>query len=669
MRSVSVPLLLALLAAPAATQASGLDARDLERCEAPYFLPDENEPGADRFPLESTEADVRINGVLAEVELRQRWRNAGERTLSARYVFPASTRAAVHGVDMELAGRTLRARIAERGAARAEYELARDEGRGATLLEQERPNVFRMEVANILPGETVEVVLRYSELLVPEEGVYEFVLPTVVGPRYTRGGRGSAGSTAWTANPTLHEGEPAPATFALQARLATPLPLAALECPSHEVHVSWTGPSSAEVRLAPAEARGADRDVVLRYRLAGARVATGLLLERAPGEEVGHFLLMVQPPASVGAADVLPREYDFVLDVSGSMDGQPLDVARRLLSEMIGGLLPSERFDILTFAGGSRVFSPAPVPATPENLELALEFLDAQDAGGGTELSAALARALRLPRTPGFARSLVVITDGFVDAEAEAFQLLHEGIGDANVFSFGIGSSVNRYLIEGLARVGQGEATVVAGGDPADALRRFRTYVSQPLLADVELESRGFLLLDHEPQHIAGLLTSRPIVVTGRWRGEPQGTLTLRGTGPGGVFRSTVDVAGVEPGTDGSLARLWARRRVAELSDWNFGQPSREQEQEILALGLEHELLTAHTSFVAVTQEVRSGVPGETVVQPLPLPRGVSDRAVGTPGFGTGSGDEPELLALVALATAAWLARGLLARGSRRAAA
>ena len=633
---------------PASQQQDPYETWDLERTESPYFLI-EGDPSVDRFPLASTDVQIEVQGVIAEVRVRQVYRNEGDDTLSARYVFPASTRAAVHGMEMRVAERIVRARIAERERARKTYERAKEQGKSASLLEQERPNVFQMDVANVLAGEDIEVELTYTELLVPEGGEYELVFPTVVGPRYSRGDA----TESWAANPYLREGAPPTSTFSLRASLSTGLPLAALACDTHDAPVTWTSESTAQLTLDPAERHGGDRDFVLRFRLAGDAVRSGLMLQRNEGQDAGHFLLMVQPPERLAEADVPPREYVFVVDVSGSMKGRPLDTARSLVRDLIGSLKPSDTFNVVLFAGGADLLSPASLAATGEHVDRALAFLGSRKGGGGTELASALSRALSLPRSPSVSRSLIVVTDGFVSAERDAFRLLHDNVADSNVFAFGIGSSVNRYLVEGIARVGQGEATVIGEtSDARAAVERFRRYVSHPVLTDVRLAAEGFEVLSQEPAGLADLMASRPLVVAGRWRGTPAGTLTLTGVTGAGPFRQVVDVAGVEVATGGPLPYVWARQRVAALADWNFGHPSSEQREEILRLGLTYGLLTDLTSFVAVTEEARTdGVASEETVQPLPLPRGVSDYAVGQ---AVGKGDEPPLwvvalLGLVAL--------------------
>jgi Ca-activated chloride channel family protein len=602
-----------------------------DRTLSPYFFVPGGDPAVDRLPLESTSAEVRIAGVVADVTVTQVYSNRGSRPIEAIYVFPASTRAAVFGLRMAVGDRVIEAVIRERGRARADYELARAQGRTASLLEQERPNVFQMNVANILPGDRIKAVLRYTELLVPSEGVYQFVYPTVVGPRYSNGSTtGAPDIDRWVESPYQHEGEPPSYGFDISAVISAGMPIARLSCPSHRVAVSWSGRSVARVTLEKGEHNGGNRDFVLRYELAGRRVSAGLLLYRGAAEN--FFLLMAQPPARPSLEEIPPREFIFVVDVSGSMHGFPLEVSKTLLRDLIGSLRPTDTFNVLLFAGGSRVLSERSLPATEGNVRLALEAIDRQQGGGGTELVPALRRAFALPRTGGVARTVVVATDGYVTFERETFSLIREHLGDANLFAFGIGSSVNRMLIEGMARAGMGEPFVISRAEAAAAeAERFRSYISTPVLTDIHVAYDGFDAYDVEPAGIPDVLAERPVVVFGKWRGRSQGRIVVRGTTGSGTFRRAFDVSDVAASDDNAALRvLWARCRVHAIGDDYSLRHDGYEAEEITRLGLAYNLLTEFTSFVAVDTRVRTqGGEPERVEQPLPLPQGVSDLAVG----------------------------------------
>lgn len=598
--------------------------------QSPYFFV-QGDPSVEALPLQSTAVTASIAGVIADVKVVQVYRNTGQKPIEATYVFPGSTRAAVHGLRMTLGERTIEAQIQERGQARATYEQARQEGRTASLLEQQRPNVFQMSVANILPGDTVKVELDYSELLRPEEGTYSFVYPTVVGPRYA-GIPGTASSTgeAWVANPYTHAGEAPKSTLSLEVKLDAGMPIQRMSCVTHKTSIAYDGRDAATVKLDPSESSGGNRDFILDYQLSGAKVASGLLLYQ--GKDENFFLLMAQPPKRVAPADMPPREYIFIMDVSGSQMGFPLEVSKALMKEMIQGLRPQDRFNVMVFEGSSALWAPESRPANQENLQSALAFVHQQGGGGGTELRAALQRALDLPRIPGISRTFTLSTDGYISADASVFDTIRQHLGDANLFAFGIGSSVNRHLIEGMAHAGQGEPFIVtkAAEAAADA-ERFRAYVSSPVLSGVRLRAEGFDLYDLEPQALPDVLADRPVLCFGKWRGEAKGTITLSGRTGHGDWSQTFQVGDVKASaSNAALRQLWARERIRTLSDYAVFGESPERAKAVTDLGLRYHLLTAHTSFVAVDTQIRNaGGDSTRVIQPLPMPQGVSDMAIG----------------------------------------
>jgi Ca-activated chloride channel family protein len=598
-----------------------------DRTLAPYFVvPGEGD--GERLPLEETRADVAVAGPIAQVKVTQTFRNRGPRPIEAIYVFPASTRAAVHGMRLRIGERTVEARIERRAKARADYEAARTEGRRAALLDEERPNLFTMRVANVMPGDRLVAELDYSELVVPEQGVYELVYPAVVGPRY--GGGADPARDGWLANPYLHQGEAAPYRFGFTAHVEAAVPVKELSSPSHELDVSWRSPRSADVTLRGQG--GGDRDVVLRWRLAGDAIEAGAMVFPGEGGE-GWFLAAVEPPARVAPDAIPPREYVFVLDVSGSMHGFPLDTAKALMRSLLPRLRPVDRFNVVFFSGGSFVLSPGEsLAATPANVKRALDTFDRHGGGGGTELLQALETAYGLPRADRrIARSVVVVTDGYVAVEAAAFRLVRERLDEASCFAFGIGSSVNRALVEALARAGQGEATVVLSPEEApESAGRLERILAAPVLSQLRYRVEGLDARDVLPGALPDLLAERPVVLLGRFRGAPRGRVVVEGMSARGPFRKEIDLgAAAARSGNAPLRVLWARRWVELLLDEHHLGAAPELEEAVTALGLAHRILTPFTSFVAVDSEVvNRGGAGESVKQPLPLPQGVSDLAV-----------------------------------------
>jgi Ca-activated chloride channel family protein len=308
---------------------------------SPYFFVEDGDSRTDQFPLLGTNVTVRVAGVIADVTVRQTYKNEGERPIQAKYVFPASTRAAVHGLTMTVGHEVIRAKIKEREQARKDFVAAKKAGKNAALLEQQRPNVFTMDVANIVPGQSIDVELSYSELLVPTSGVYEFVYPTVVGPRYsTIPEAGASATDLWLKTPHTREGLPPRAALALEGVVTAGMPIHDLVSPSHAISARWENPSKVEFALDEGESAGGNRDFVLRFRLEGERIQSGLMLYR--GQDENFFLAMVQPPRRVTLDEIPPREYVFVVDVSGSMHGFPLNTTKALLRDLIGRLRPDD---------------------------------------------------------------------------------------------------------------------------------------------------------------------------------------------------------------------------------------------------------------------------------------------------------------------------------------
>jgi Ca-activated chloride channel family protein len=370
------------------------ESNDASKTLSPYFLV-KGDPSVDHLPLKGTNVEIAVSGVIADVRVVQTYQNEGTRPINATYVFPASTRAAVYGMRMKIGDEVIVAKIKEREKAKEEFETAKKEGKSASLLEQSRPNVFTMSLANLMPNEGVEIELRYTELLVPTDGVYEVVYPTVVGPRYASPSEDpSAKENKFVETPYQHEGEKPTSTFNISARVAAGVPIRELECNTHQMTSEWQGESVAQLRLEDSDKFQGNRDFILHYRLAGDQIASGLILYQGEGEN--FFLYMAQPPKRVAVEDIPPREYVFVVDVSGSMDGFPLDTSKKLLADLIGNLRPTDFFNVVLFAGDSTSLSESPLPANEENLSRATQLIDQQRGAGGTELLPAIQQAMNL---------------------------------------------------------------------------------------------------------------------------------------------------------------------------------------------------------------------------------------------------------------------------------
>jgi len=622
-----------------------------DRTLAPYFFVESPDPSVDRLPLKKTEVTTNINGMISETYVTQIYANEGECPVNASYVFPASTKVTIHGMTMKIGEQTVIAQIREREEAKQEFEQAKSEGKSSSLLEEQRPNVFTMDVANIMPGDVVEIELHYTEMILPAEGVYQFVFPTVVGPRYTGlEEEENTGKGEWMASPYLKEGSVSDGDYDIKVNLSVGIPITSLECSSHKVEVNWKENTGAQITLSDSREFAGDRDFILDYKLAGDEINSGLMLYT--GENENFFQLMVQPPERYQPEELPPREYIFVLDVSGSMNGYPLDTARELIRKLVTNLRREDSFNVVLFSDIVSEMALESVEATDVNIECAMELIDQQEGGGGTELASALEDALNAPVKEGVSRNVVIITDGYISDEEEIFNRINENLDTASFFSFGIGTSVNRYLMEGIANVGMGETFVVTEFSEAEeAAKRFRTYIEAPILTDIQVEFDGFSVYDVEPSKVSALFAQRPLVIFGKWKGEPSGKIQISGKTRNQNYTKEIQVSGSEPSEDnGAIRYLWARRRVETLTDYGFGRDNENVKKEVTSIGLDYSMITPYTSFVAVLDTVRNpDGGGKDVEQPSPLPAGVSNLAVG--GYQIGS--EPSDVILMLLT--AWM--------------
>ena len=595
---------------------------------SPYFVVIGDNNDIDALPLKSTNVNTTIVGSIADVTVRQVYVNNGKSPIEAIYTFPMSTKAAVYGMQMTIGKRIVRAQIEEKQKARKDYEKAKSEGKRASLLEQSRPNVFTMNVSNIMVGDTIMVELNYTELLVPEKGVYSFVYPTVVGPRYAS--KNEKNIDDFVSTPYTHEGVAPTYTFDYVLSINSGVPIQDVTCGTHKMDVSMHGLNKAVLHLDPSELNGGNRDVVVKYSLQGNAIESGVLLYE--GKDENFFLTMVQPPQKIAKADIPPREYVFIVDVSGSMWGFPMEITKRLMQNLIVNLKPTDKFNVVLFSSNSAVLSPQSVDATQENMKKALDFIKGGNNWSGTEVLDALKTAYDLPQADGdMARTFVIATDGFVTVEKECFEMIRKNNDKANFFAFGIGSSVNRYLIEGMAFAGNGEPMIVTNEkDAAAQAERFRSYINTPVLTHIKFKTNGFNAYDIEPMTVPDMMSERPIMIFGKYKGTPSGSITLSGKVGRKPYKQTFDLSKATADSSNSALRyLWARERIKYL-DYQVENQDDASAKKILELGLKYNLMTNYTSFVAIDEEiVNKDGKQVSVKQAVPLPEGVSDYAVG----------------------------------------
>jgi Ca-activated chloride channel family protein len=431
----------------------------------------------------------------------------------------------------------------------------------------------------------------------------------------------------------LAPGEGSAHRLDLEVIVEAPLPIRRLEVPSHRVTIGEEGPRRRVIRLAADDAR-LDRDFVLRFALAGETTELGLLAHRDGGD--GTFLLHIQPPVDPADALVMPREISFLLDVSGSMSGLPLNLARQVIDRALARLRPADRFNLYYFASGNGQLWPEARAGTEENLATARRFLDTRQGGGGTEMLAGVARALAGSHDPASLQMFVFLTDGYVGNEEEILRLIREERGEARFFAFGIGSSVNRYLIDGIGDGGGGGSEVVLPrpGEVDRAARRLLAAIDAPVLVDLALDWQGLPVAEVYPRRLSDLYAGGTLELVGRYTLEnddrpARGTVVLSGRlGARRVaYELEVELPAAEPAHE-VLEPVWARRKIHELSGrlLTAGEEERPRlVQAITDLALVHHLASAYTAFVAVdaSRAVGDGRPLR-VLQPVELPEGVS---------------------------------------------
>lgn len=591
-------------------------------------------------PLKHTDVKAEISGFISRVVVTQQFENPFKEKIEAVYTFPLPQHAAVDDMTMIVGDRTVRGKILPREEAQKVYETAKEAGQVASLLDQERPNIFTQSVANILPGEQVKITISYVETLSYVNGAYEFVFPMVVGPRYIPGaakpesqGNGRVPDTTQVPDASRITPKFTPAGMrsghdvSLEVALDAGLIIDNIDSKTHPTDIQRPDSHSARLRLKNEETIP-NRDLILRYDVAGQAVQDALLTHRS--DKGGFFTLILQPPERVTAQDVMPKELVFVLDTSGSMSGFPIEKAKETMKLALDSLYPSDTFNLITFAGDTRILFPEPVPATPANLGKAQAFLNGSIDSGGTEMMKAIKASLEPSDDQSHVRIVCFMTDGYVGNDMEIISEVQKHP-NARVFSFGIGSSVNRFLLDKMAEAGRGEVEYVSlKDDGSAAARRFHDRIRNPLLTDIAIEWNNLPVADVYPQRIPDLFSAKPLVIKGRYTATGRGSIRLKGKMAGVDFVRDIPVEFPETmASHDVLASLWARARIDDLMNQDFdgaqsGKMRPGLKQTITQLGIEYRLMTQFTSFVAVEERVVTdrGKPRRIDV-PVEVPKGV----------------------------------------------
>ncbi len=585
------------------------------------------------LPLKHTDVKGQISGYIATVDVTQQFHNPYDEKIEAVYVFPLPQNAAVNEFIMVIGERRIRGIIRERKEAEEIYRQARKQGYVASLLTQERPNIFTQKVANIEPGKNIDVNIKYFNTLAYMDGWYEFVFPMVVGPRFNPPGytdgvgavaRGKDGiSGQRTEVQYLKPGERSSHDIAITVDVDAGVKIEEVKCTNHVVKKTFTSPEKLTVELSSLDSIP-NKDFVLRYKVAGKTVKSALVTHR--DKRGGFFTLMLYPPESLSYLKRAPMEMIFVMDCSGSMNGKPIAKSKQAVIRALRKLQPDDTFQVIRFSNNASQFGPDPVPATPANIRRAIRYVENLRGSGGTMMIEGIKAALDFKHDPHRFRLVSFMTDGYIGNEIEILAAIHQRLGASRIFSFGVGSSVNRYLLDRMAKLGKGAVAYIGLDESAgEVVDLFYERISHPALADVTIDWGEMQVTDMFPGRICDLFVGRPVIITGRFRGNSKTTIHVTGT----VGDLTQDIAipvnlDDTAATHKGIACVWARKKIETLSNQATYDNNPDLPGEIKQVALEYGLMSAYTAFIAVDSSRKTtGDHGITVAVPVPVPDGV----------------------------------------------
>jgi len=593
-----------------------------------------NETKAVPVPLKHTSVNGTIDGYIATVDVTQQFHNPYSSKIEAVYVFPLPDNAAVNEFVMTVGERKIRGIIREREQAEKIYNEARAQGHVASLMTEERPNIFTQKVANIEPGKQIDINIRYFNTLQYDDGAYEFVFPMVVGPRYNppasvdgigavaRGKIGQSGQAVDVSYLKPEERSGHDVSVNLQIRAG--VEIRSVRSVNHQVVVKDQSESERMITLAAGETIP-NRDFVVRYRVAGEKITTGMMTHR--DDHGQYFTVMLYPPAEMATIERSPMEMVFVLDCSGSMNGAPIQQARAAIAHSLKSLTPRDTFQIIDFSETASQLGREPVIATPENIQRGLAYLMSLNGGGGTQMIEGVKAALDFPHDEGRYRLVSFMTDGFIGNDHDILTAISQKIGASRIFSFGVGQSPNRYLLDRMAVLGRGAVAYLSlNDDPVAVMEQFHERISHPAMTDLTIDWGHMNVTDVYPRILPDLIVGRPIVVTGRFTGEPD-TVTV--SGRSGMQPITYSVAVDSKATQQEhpgISAVWARLKIMDLMNQASRMPdvASEIQQTVTQTALNYNLMSAFTAFVAVDSLSRTeGDFGTTVAVPVSVPEGV----------------------------------------------
>lgn len=585
-------------------------------------------------PLRHTAVRGKIDGYIATVDVTQQFHNPYDSKIEAVYTFPLPQNAAVNEFVMTIGDRRIRGIIREREKAEQIYASAKSQGHVASLMTQERPNIFTQKVANIEPGKQIDINIRYFNTLQYDDGAYEFVFPMVVGPRYNppastdgvgavaRGQHATSGQKTEVQYLAPHERSGHDVSLSLN--IAAGVDIEAVDSVNHIVDVKETSECERAITLSAADTIP-NKDFVLRYKVAGSQIKTAMLTHQ--DKHGSYFTMMLYPPADLGQVQRSPMEMVFVLDCSGSMKGKPLTQAKDAISHALQSLTERDTFQIIQFSSNASQLGAEPVLATEENIKRGLKYLASLNGGGGTQMIEGIKAALDFPHDEGRFRLVSFMTDGFIGNEQQILGTLHDKLGASRVFSFGVGSSPNRYVMDRMAVLGRGAVAYLSLNDDAvQIMDRFNRRISHPAMTDLAIDWGQMEVADVYPQRLPDLIVGRPVVITGRYKGEPS---TVKVNGRVNLQPASFEVALNEQDATkdhAGIAAVWARLKIKDMLNYATHAPEAAEEVRttVTQTALAYNLMSSFTAFVAVDSMTKTeGEFGTTVAVPVPVPNGV----------------------------------------------
>lgn len=589
--------------------------------EAPLGGAQVKTPDGRSLPLVSAKLRVVAGGGLARIVLEQTFENTYDDTLRVTYKMPLPVDGAVSGYSFVIGQRVITGKIDRKETARDRFEQAIAQGKTAALLEQDKADVFTQEIGNIPPRRTLVAEITIDQRLAwTAEGEWELRFPTVIGPRYL--GAHLTPAERRASHVELADAGGVRGRVHLEVRIADAiLEGRQAESPSHAIHARSDG----MIELRDLAGERLDRDIVVRWPVAKRDVGLSVQAARPTGGANGahgYALLSIVPPSPDAGYAAVPRDLIVLLDTSGSMDGPPLEQAKRVVAALIDSLSEQDRFEVVEFSMRPNRYTPSPVAGTQREKEKAIHWVMARRASGGTEMQSAIMDSLHALR-PGAQRQVVLVTDGYVGGEEQIVTLLHESLPEScRMHVVGVGSAVNRALAASLARAGRG-AEVLVGLDE-DAERSAKALVDKtraPVLTDLVIG--GDALVQCAPEHVPDVFAGAPVLAAVKVR-PSGGELVVRGNLARGVWEQRIQVAALDPG-DGNQAivKLFGREMVADLEmRWSIGSEVQAVDRQIESIGLVFQIATRKTSWLAIDEDrsvdPRLGTRHEEIPQELP---------------------------------------------------